>query len=317
MRSDQLDTAVRITAHMGEPAAEPDYGLARVRTELTDKLRSAFIEPVVSARAGFWLKEQLITTVAGKNRYRVHPRACAGTLHKVEVLGSNGEFFLLDEIQVNEIQDYQRNPASFVGYPRYYCLMADRIEVSPTPQAGLTLRVTYYLRPSQLMQSQSSTQGGDGVVRGLITSINETARTVTVNVVPLDQSLTVPAAITTANQRIDIVSPDGWHEVVLVSSTQTLVGSVFTLPAGTDFTDIEVGQYVRVEDQTDWPCLPEDFHRMLADVTAAKILISKGQPEKSESVLQNCGNDIERWKKLISQRVKGRPQLIPLAYGWR
>ena len=315
MRSDQLDNAVRIVATLPDPAGAGDYSLARIRQELNDKLWSAFVEPVVRSRGSYWRKQQLITLTPGRNRYKLPARACTGGVWMLEIQLPDGSFKKLSQVDGAQAQDWQGNPSIYQGLPYLYTLEGDRCELIPTPNTAAVLRITYYLRPSQLVQSQSSTQGGDGVDRGRITVVDPVLRQITVNVVPFDQLLTVPAAITSANQKIDIVSPDGWHEVVLVSSTQTLAGNVFTLPVGTDFTDIEVGQYVRVEDQTDWPCLPDDFHRMLVDITAAKILISLAQREKSDAILQNTGNDIERWKNLLTPQVRTDPPMIPLFMG--
>jgi hypothetical protein len=312
MRSDEIVKSVRFSAFIGDAAAFTEYTDARVLIECNHKLQTAFEDIVVKARAGYWLHEFIYTTVGGDSDYRIPPRSVVGGLEKVEVATSSaGPFSKLTEVPVALAQDYRGSlSGNAVPFPFVYCINGDVVDLIPTPQAGTLLKLTYYIRPSQLQTSQSSTQGGDGVDRGRITVVNTGARTVTVNALPFDQSLTVPAAITSATQTLDVIHPDGWHELSYVGATQTIAGNVITFTDTQDMTDILVGDYVRVADQTDWPCLPDDFHRCLADAAAVKILLEQNMQEKAQGIGENNGNDLTRFKSLLLPRVKADPKTI-------
>lgn len=310
MRSDELLTATRLSAFIGPASAFTEYTDAVLLRELNDKLHAVFEDIVVKARAGYWLHETVQTTITNDSRYRIPPRSVVGGLEKVEVAQTStpgSVYSKLPEIPASMAQDYRSTISS---YPYVFTVQGDIVDLIPTPSAPLALKLTYYIRPNRLAVSQSSTQGGDGVDRGRITAINTVARTVTVNVLPFDQSLTVPAAITSALQSVDIVHPDGWHELSLVGATQTLSGLVITLGGTDDMTDIQVGDYVRVADQTDWPCLPDDFHRCLADAAAVKVLLEMNHAEKAALLAANTGNDLQRFKSLLQPRVKAEPKQI-------
>jgi hypothetical protein len=306
MRSDELLAACRNTAYIGDANAYPQFTDARLLSELNDKLRSVFSDIVVKTRAGYWLKEIVSTTTAGKARYRIPPRAVVGGLEKIELAFNSGTYTALTEYPASEAQYFDGSATQTTGF----WIQGDQVVLLPAPTSSLSMRMSYYLRPSKLVTSQSSTQGGDGVVRGQVTAVDTTARTVTVNTLPFDESLTVPAAITSASQLVDIVHPDGWHELAAVGLTQTISGTTFTLGGTSDLSDVSVGDYVRVADQTDWPCLPPDFHRCLADLAAIKILVETHMLEKAGAVQAGVENDLTRFRSLLLPRVRSDAKRI-------
>lgn len=315
MRTEELEAAVRQSSFIGDANAYPSYTQAIVLNELNDKLQSAFEDIVVKARNGYWLHEFVYTTVVNVARYRIPPRSVVGGLEKVEIAAaaSGQPFNKLEQIPQSIIQNYEGQSP---GFPYVYTVQGDMVEVVPTPTAVMALRLTYYARPSRLVPSQSDP---NGTVRGKVTGVNTGTRVVTVNALPLDQSLTAPVAITSANQTVDIVHPDGWHELSLVGATQTLSGLNITIGGTDSLGDVQVGDFVRVADQTDWPCLPDDFHRALADCAAIKILYELHMLEKAQALELNNGFDLQRFKSLLQPRVKADPKVIPVlrrSRGW-
>lgn len=308
MRSEELEAACRQSAYIGDAANYPSYPQSVVLGEINAKLQSAFEDIVTKARSGYWLHEFLYTTTATNARFRIPPRSVVGGLEKVEIspAATGQPFTKLDEIPQSIVQNYEGQSP---GFPYLYTVQGDMVEVIPAPTAGMVVRMTYYARPSRLVPSQSDP---NGTVRGRITTLAGIAsRQVTVNALPFDQSLTVPAAITTATQRIDIVHPDGWHELSLVDATQTIAGLVITIGGTDPLGDIQVGDFVRVADQTDWPCLPDDFHQPLADTAAVKIMGQLNMLEKAKNLETTNNNDLARFRSLLLPRVKADPKQIP------
>jgi hypothetical protein len=311
MDSSELITWLRQSAYIGDASAYPDQTDAVLRDELTHKLHSVFEDIVVKTRSGYWLKEYVTTTTSGRNRYRIPARAVVGGLEKVEVASSvGGVYSRLSEISPEDAEEWEGpitggNP----GTPEVFVSMGDQLEMFPAPNATLPLRLTYYVRPSQITVPQS---GNNFVVRGLISAVNTTARTVVVNVLPFDQSSVVPGPLANGTP-IDIVHPDGWHELAVVSAAATFAGTTFTLTGNDDMSDIQVGDYVRVANQSEWPCLPDDFHRALADVAAVKVAVELGLREKNDELAQNVENDLVRFRSLLVPRVKSEPKTTPVS----
>lgn len=254
-------------------------------------------------------------------RYRVHPRSCVGGLETLAMGDSAGNFIDLRECTPAQINDFRGNTGTSQARSIYFTLDSDVIELLPKPNSpSYTLRQKFYVRPSRLVTQQSSTLGG-GTVRGQITAVDPVARTIVVNLVPFDQELAIPAAITSANQQIDVVRGDGYHELSLVGATQTLAASTFTVGGTQSMLDIAVGDFVRAAEQTDWPALPDEFHQTLADATAVRFLMQMGANQKASALAAKVGlvdgekelppgSDLYRFRKLITPRVQTSPKRV-------
>lgn len=306
MDTTQLILAVRESATLGDASAFPEYTDARILRELNDKLRTVFEDLVTKSRSGYWVHRYTFTTTPNLSRYRIPPRAVVQGLEDVQLspIGSTTNYVSLDQVPVS---DFARWEAQVGTQPVVYCCSGDQVEFAPPVTAALPVKFLYYIRPSQMYTAQNSVSGTD---RGRITAFNAVARTVTVNAIPFDMSQFIPAAVTSGQQLIDIVHADGWHELAMVDITQTFTGLVFTLAGTANMDRVQVGDYVRVRDQTDWPCLPDDFNRCLADAAAVKILIELHLSEKSELLGANNSNDIARFRSLLYPRVKAAPRMI-------
>lgn len=315
MRSEQLESRARQAAFIGEAANYTEFTQQRMFDALNDVLVTRFSEVILTARTGYWLKKFVYTASASQARFAIPPRSLLGGLEKVEVsLNSGVTFYALEQVPASQIQRYQTNPNP--GNPWVYWIEGDIVEVVPAANTGMLVRLSYYIRPSLLVASQSDP---NATVRGRITAINTSGRTVTVNAVPFDQSLAVPAAITSAVQSIDIVHPDGWHELALVGATQTLAGSVFTVGGTDPLTDVRIGDFVRVAEQTDWPPLSDEFHPTLAEQAAIEILTDLHLLEKAGAIELKAGLAMGKLKSKLQPRVKSEPKQIGLsmkARGW-
>lgn len=312
MRS--LDIIERIRRNLVVTVATlSDYSDDVLYDETDDCLMTKFERSVVSARSGYWCKPAVFTTVPGTSKYRIPPRAVTQGLEKVEIaLSSTAQYVPLVATTEESAADYDRAPSTNQGNPEAYVVRGDQLVLLPTPSAALSLRVWYYVRPSRLVAPQS---GPSVTQRGRVTGVNSAARTITVDVVPFDQEVG-PGAITSANQRIDVIHPDGWHELALIGATQTLAGLIFTVGGTDPLDEITIGDFVRAAEQTDWPALPDDFHRTLADLTSVQILIQLGLAEKAGQIGELAAGDTLRFVDLIAPRVKADPPTIPLGGGW-
>ena len=281
----------------------PDYTDARLLIELNDSFTTKFQRAVVDSRGQYW-QQTAIIPIATNPTTRIRLPARAIKLAKVELgVGSPLEYKDLFEI-TEDASSYYEHPTNVTGRPLWYVARGDQIELVPPADNtnSQTLRLKYYIRPSRLVTSQSSTLGGAAVDRGRITGFNIGLRQITVNALPFDYSLGTPAAITSALQSIDVVHPDGWHELAMVSETQTIAGLVFQLSGTTAMDRIQVGDYVRVAGQTDWPPIPDDYHRCLADITASKVLIQQANPDKAGGLVSDVNADFERFTSQLAPR---------------
>jgi hypothetical protein len=97
-----------------------------------------------------------------------------------------------------------------------------------------------------------------------------------------------------------------------VNTQATLAGLTFTFATGADLSDVEVGDYVREADQTDWAALPDEFHSTLCALAASNIWLSKGYRSKAADLRAKAQADLDRFSDLLEPRIKdGRQVFVP------
>jgi hypothetical protein len=312
VRSDELLDRLREKAMIGDVTTWPDWDDKRLLHILSERHMALMSEEIVTTRSGYGIKTSLVTCTPGLARYAVPDRAVGGALETlwIKLPGSTEPMELTRE----EVRDGFFFEQSSQGTPSRYIVQDGVVELYPTPDAAYTLVWKWYLRPSQIVQSQSSTLGGDAVDRGRITVAPNVSRQLTVNALPFDQSLGTPAAISSGVQRVDIVRPTGTFPALVWSQTQTISGLVLTLGGTDPLTDVRAGDYVRVEDQTDWPMsLPAEFQAMLAYRAAMEVLGSTGRAPDAAVVGQSVAADLARFRQTVRPQVKAQPKAIPLS----
>lgn len=298
MNDADLIKAVRIAARI--PDTHPDYPDDRIRQELTDAMRTVFAEPIKSAGNGYGQQLATELIVAGKEVYRIPPRAFVGGLVTVEAEEPGGTIRTIVERTQRDLAE-QIDP----GEPHGYVDNADFLRLVPVPNtAGFTLRQWYKVRPSQIVENQAE---------GRITAVDPVARTVDINAVPKNRITDVLIA---TNDLVDIIPPDGSHELHLVSRKITLAGLQITFPVGTDMTRLAVGDLVRSEDQCEFATmLPEEYNRTLADAAATVILSDIGTAAKAAVLANKVVADINRMTEAMEPRVRDQATPFKPRYG--
>lgn len=319
-----LEMCAQIIANGFLPAAHPNYSLTvpgQLIKELNDTVTQNFERAIVNARQGYWLHSTLITCVAGTTRYRIPHRAASTGLDRVELADSLASaFYPLNERPGRQALDDEipgTAGGNGQGSPRSYEIRGEHIALLPTPNAAYVLRVWYYARPSQLVLPQSPTFTGTSAVDSTITDRGRitvapvgAGRTVTVNAIPFRMNQTTPASIVTNVDRVDVVKPNGWYETVLVEAGQTFSGSVITFLGSDPLGDIEVGDYVRAADESEWPPLQKDFHRLVCDIGSLAVLTQLTFFEKAQVFGQKAASDMERFRDVLQPRVKDQAREI-------
>lgn len=317
MRSDELLNFLRLDAYIGDATQYPDQIDLVLLSELTHKLHTVFGDLVQKSGGQWWQQDFLFNTTAGRSRYTVPKRALAGIVAKIDRAPSaTGSYEPLDEIPVTAIQDWEAPiGGSNNNMPRVYAWRGGgEFQLFPTPDAVYPMRITYYLRPPILTISQSSTLGGAAAVRGQV--ITAAGSTLTLNAKPFDNSIAVPASY--ASGTVDIIRDGGWHEV-LYPDVQVSNGgaAVYTVTSGEDLSRVNPGDWVRVADQSDWPTLPDDFHRCLSTVAAIKVASQLNTAAKVALLRDNVESDLIRFRSIITPRNKSEPKQSEVFLGSR
>lgn len=300
MNATEMLSILRLNTLLPDGAVDyPDSVLLR---ELNDALTTKFERLVTDADAGYWLQRQVYTTTAGSAILRMPPRSCG--LSKIELgdASSTPSYKRLPLLREGHADLYTAPDGAF-GRPRFWVMRGDRIHLIPSPDTAYSVRVSYYLRPSRLTPAQTD---------GYITAVNKTTRVVTLDVFPSGYTPSGGSySVSVGNSGyFDIVNGRGWHEVQLVEQLGTRNATAqVTFAAGADLSSVDPGDYLRFNDQSEWPPLPDDFHRCLVDIATIKILIQLDFQSKASGFSQDVNGDIQRFTALIADRVVEEPRV--------
>jgi hypothetical protein len=296
----QLIKRVRRSAHLDNGSV--DWTDAVIVEEMNDTMTQLYASAVVNGDQGHWQMTEYTPLVAAQRSYRMPARAVMGTVIRSQMsLAGDVDWGPLPDVPEADALRYEYSSDDSQGYRKI--IRGENIYLLPPAQSsGLVMRTHYAIRPSRLCLPQTANAG-------VITNINATTRVVTVSVAI--QSVDEAGALTayTGSQQVDIIRVGGWHKVQW-TGTATISGTSITLAVdasglseANDLSKIAIGDVVRAADQTDWPAIPADYHRSLADATAAKILTARGMAQASAELAQaHVVSDLQRFGDLVRPR---------------
>jgi hypothetical protein len=322
------DLAYQVLQNGFIPTNHPDFPLApasaipyQLYRELNDCMTQNFSRMVVNARAGYWLKSQTFTTTAGRSLYALPLRMATGGLERIEIAASSTDSFLPLAMETGTETVFWELANNGRGRPERFEMRGDQIALLPTPDtSSYVVRVWYYMRPSTMVTPQSIADRAPGyspTERGVINSVNTSTRVITMSTLPLDMGASAAGSAIAAG-RIDILRRSGWYEPVLLDLPITaIVGNTYTVGGTDDLSAIQTvaggalsADLVRVANQTDWPMIPSDYHRSLADLATVSVLTQLHLLEKSAAYQSKISGDLQRFMELLQPRVKNQPAAV-------
>jgi hypothetical protein len=200
-------------------------------------------------------------------------------------------------------------------------LIGSSYRLYPTPDSAYTVRLQYYLRPSRIVEKQATTDIGQ------IISVDSATRTLTVSTVASIINKDTGAAITTG-QLIDIVRGplalvqsgtvqafDASYEAVMANVSWNDAPFSVILNGTADMSEVQLGDYIRAADQSEWPAMPHEYHPALAWAVAAKIARDRGMQNTAAGLEQDVMRALGEMADDVQPRVKSSAQtLVPRAH---
>ena len=299
MNTSELIAYARETATIDDGSTEFTDA---VIIQLMNSAMRTYFEPIVAdARSGYWLHTVTRTLAAGNPLVRLPPRHCA--LEQIDVRQGTGDWAALTEAIESELQDWRVTTSPT---PQVYTLRGSSIYLSPAAStADIQLRAKVTVRPSQLVLEQTA---------GRVTAVDTTTRTITVNELPVDRTT---GEVVAGSLVIDVIEPRGWFELSLFDALAGVSGpTTFQVSSGPSLGRIEVGDYVRVAQQTDWPQLPESYHTVLGAAAAIPICVRRDMYDRSNELQGAVSAAAQRMAASLTPRTKATTHL-PLQHGWR
>lgn len=238
---------------------------------------------VIKCREGFYRRYKDHTLSSSQTRYRIPTRAVGNRLASVLLLDSAGKTLRkLDEVA------YSRAPelSSVTDTTGYYLEAGDVVLTPSTTSSATTLRMVYYLRPSDL-SSSLDTASGDCF----------TVTAVSGNVITLMASHGL-----TTGTKIDIIKAGPPHEALTVDELPSATTSTTITVA--DGSRVEIGDFVCKADKSPVPQVPDAFRPILPLMAAQSYWLALRE-QNSVALLGKAIEDATKQAvALIAPRVE-------------
>jgi hypothetical protein len=304
------------------PDNDQDWSDDEILAEGTLALRERFTQVIANIRQGYWLKEYKIYTTAGRAQYRIPYRSSVQGLELVEIEKADGSG-LWRQLQIATTSQTTMYSTPSLYEPNHFEIRGDTIVLFPTPQADRWLRIRGYLRPSDLVLPQeTSDESGTTTNVGIIKHCELTDDgmggqlfQVVMNNLDFDFTNAVGHAF-------DIVQSTGCAEVSIPNifcytffAPDTLFFRV-DFPgqydaAGTVMTtqdeDSVRAAYVILADTAVTIPLPQELHSALVAWVSAVILTERGDLEKAAGCAKKAEAAISRAIDVMTPRIKAQP----------
>lgn len=266
---------------------------------LTDDLLLAITPMIESVKENYFLDYKRIAITANKSRYPIPARASGGAIKDVWLCDSAGNRFrTMPKVDVHNLQGYQTGGSHAVEF----LVFGDELMIFPTPsQTSGYIEIWFYLRPNRLIATTSCAK---------ITGVSTVAGVTTLTV---DTDLT--ASLSTGD-KVDFLSAQApfllWaYDVAITAITSTTI-EVSAADISDELSAVEpvVGDYICPAGFSNIPMVPQEFHAVLAQKTAASTLLSMGDVQKSQAADSLYAQMMGSCLKLIANRIEGEPEVI-------
>jgi hypothetical protein len=142
-----------VRARVAAPAANGLLSDAELLALADQEMRTELAALLIGARSEYWLADYTTPIVSGVSRYAMPPRALGMALRDVTVVDTAGREYNVSQVPADQRYLWSRGQTWAGNGPVVFTLETDAITLLPTPTAelaGWTLRMRYYVRPSEL-----------------------------------------------------------------------------------------------------------------------------------------------------------------------
>jgi hypothetical protein len=257
------------------PSASGVFGDAELLAMASEELRTYIVPLVLKHREDYWLTFTDYT-LTNSTTYALPDRAIGGKLAEVTVVDGNGR-----ETNVPRLSSSDLSGARVGFYMDAQGVRIFQSDGQAPTTLGVTLRLRYYLRPSTLIATTSAATVASGAGPWTLSGGYAT--------------LTTPGTY-------DCVAAGSPFGVRQASFAGSLTGASLTAATLTSVSD---GDWITNADQSPVVQAPVEFHDLLAQKVAVKVLESKGMTEKLGSAREELGRMETDASNLITPRVDG------------
>lgn len=274
-----------IKRRAGMPTAQATFTTADLIAIANEQMLEYVVPLVLGAREDYWVTNDDQALADGVLAYRIPYRAISSKLREVSVLDAQSGVHNLPRVSLSDLEHAHRG--FWIEGDKVW-LVSDSLTVT---DLGVTLRQTFNLRPNQLVETSGATT---------VASFDAAAKTITL--------ASAPTGYSTATA-FDIIRARSPFETLAYDAAGTLSTLTITF-SGSLPTDLAVGDYVCLTEQSPVPQIPVELHGLLAQKCAVKIHESKQMLDKLGASVKELARLEQDARSVLTPRVDGEAQRV-------
>lgn len=279
------------------PSSQKTFQDADIIALLNEELELKLVPDILSVREDYFLASKRTPIVADVETYLLPERAIGTALKNVFYIGTDAISKTdLMRFKLQDLVDY----AGSTGVPAGYLVQGDYLRVLPVSAVSLgQIEMWYLQRPSQLVATTAC---------GKITDSSSAAGTTTFVV---DTDLTATVAVGDSVDFLNSQSPTIlWAQDVVVTAVTISSISVATADVVNAAGNVLPGiaDYICLAKTANVPQIPQEFHPLLAEQCAARMIQALGHNDKLAAINVSLTEMKMQAMKLISNRVEDDPR---------
>ncbi len=280
------------------PSTQVRFSDADLLKFADEETESILLPVLTSLRQEFLVVPETQACTASVNKYKIPYRAVGRTLRDLKLARTSDTTFIKTLAYVSP-EDASVYTTTTSGEPFGFAVEGDSIKLLPTPTSSdLTILFYYLLKPSYLVPTTSA---------GLITAINTSTGVVTIG--------TAVSGFTTGAV-MDFVDGKSGCSCKAIDKTNTNVASTSITFTASDLpSNLAVGDYVTLTNQSPVVQLPDEFHQCLVQAVICRILEALGDSEMYAISADKLTKKIEAAQQLLTPRVESELPVVLDRFG--
>jgi len=261
------------------PASQPAFTDAQLLGLLTDELWSNVAPFIMQFREEFFVTYQDFTITTGTRGYNIPTRTVNGVLREIKTVNSSGDEFDIPRVSPERTQ--RSSYGFYLENNKVYLIENDSY-------TDRTLRMYYYRRPSELVETTDCAQ---------VTSVGTTTFDVSA----------IPSAMV-SGETVDIVQATPPFNILSQDITATWVGTTVTpssMPTG-----LAVGDWMCKDQESCIAQIPLETQPLLVQAVVVRINEILDDAKGLKLSTEKYDKIKESLRELISPRVVGETKAI-------
>jgi hypothetical protein len=263
---------------------------------LNEELSLRLVSAIQKQREDFFLARKEVSLISGKDHYLLPNRTVGNAIKALFVQDSVNNRRMLKRRDIDRIDEY----SSSSGESSEFYFEGDEIVLMhPPASTSDSLLFVYSRRPNTLIETTSCAK---------ITAVSSLAGTTTFTV---DTDLTADLSV---GSEVDFLRNESpftlWSEEVAITSiTATTIGVATSNVSDVDSSvEPRVNDYICPTGYSNIPMLPEEFHPVLAEMGACRMLRSLGDLNKWQAAKAELKEMLTEALSLIRNRAESSPE---------